>query len=143
MPQHPILSLASPASLALHGSPISICNPSPDLGSNDVGFRQNKAWAGNPRGLPTASAASGLFATPNLDQLVREGVSLSSHYTQPLCSPTRAALLTGRLSIHQRIGPDVIEISDPYGLPAAETLLPALLKRKANYSTHAIGKVRG
>jgi arylsulfatase A len=40
---------------------------------------------------------NGLVRTPNLDQLVAEGLCLTQHYSaSPVCSPARAALLTGR-----------------------------------------------
>ncbi len=36
-------------------------------------------------------------ATPNIDRLAREGLKLTSTYSQPTCTPTRSAILTGRL----------------------------------------------
>jgi arylsulfatase I/J len=36
--------------------------------------------------------------TPNLDELARSGARLEQFYAQPMCTPTRAALMTGRLS---------------------------------------------
>ena len=38
--------------------------------------------------------------TPNIDKLASEGVVLDSYYVQPICSPTRGALLSGRYPIH-------------------------------------------
>ena len=49
-----------------------------DLGWADVGFRGSK------------------IQTPNLDKLAAEGMQLNRFYTTPICSPTRAALMTGR-----------------------------------------------
>ena len=109
-----------------------------DLGFNDLGYTQNTATPINPTGAPTTSAAAGVLRTPTIDKLASEAVKLSSYYVQPLCSPTRATIMTGRYPQHTGIGPDVIEISEPYGLPARETLLPELLRAHGNYSTHAV-----
>ena len=49
-----------------------------DLGFNDVSWHNS------------------LVKTPHLESLARAGVILEQHYSQPVCSPTRAALLTGR-----------------------------------------------
>lgn len=38
-------------------------------------------------------------ATPNMDRLAREGLKLTSTYSQPTCTPTRSAILTGRLPV--------------------------------------------
>ena len=38
--------------------------------------------------------------TTNMDKLVSEGVILDNYYVQPICSPTRGALLTGMYPIH-------------------------------------------
>jgi arylsulfatase A-like enzyme len=51
-----------------------------DLGSGDVG------WHGGP------------YQTPHLDALAKEGVRLEQHYSLPVCSPTRSALLSGRFN---------------------------------------------
>uniref|UniRef100_UPI002867CF76 sulfatase-like hydrolase/transferase n=1 Tax=Sulfurovum sp. TaxID=1969726 RepID=UPI002867CF76 len=38
-------------------------------------------------------------ATPNIDKMAQEGLKLTSAYSQPTCTPTRAAILTGRLPV--------------------------------------------
>ena len=38
--------------------------------------------------------------TPNLQKLVDQGIVLENHYVQPICTPTRSALLTGYYPIH-------------------------------------------
>ncbi len=80
--------------------------------------------------------------TPHLDRLAKSGLRFTSGYvTHPFCSPTRAALMTGRYQ--QRFGHERNPFYDPSdrteGLPTAETLLPAHLVR-VGYSTGWIGK---
>mgnify|MGYP000680807774 CR=1 FL=1 len=111
-----------------------------DLGYNDLGFMQNSVTAINPKGLPTTSPAAGESRTPVLDRLSTESTVLSTYYVQPLCSPTRTTIMTGRYAQHTGIGPDVIVAYQPYGVPARERFLPEYLG--AAYSSHAIGKVR-
>lgn len=53
-----------------------------DLGWYDVGFH-------NPK-----------IQTPHIDKLAKDGVILDNYYVQPVCTPTRGALMTGRYPIH-------------------------------------------
>src|SRR5207245_6174673 len=65
------------------------------------------------------------YLTPNIDSLTTNGVSCSSGYvTHPFCSPSRAALITGRY--HQRFGHE--NRPDNGGLPLGELLLGQILK---------------
>lgn len=50
-------------------------------------------------GWADVSFNGGVIATPNIDRIVREGVRLDRFYVAPICSPTRAGLLTGRYPI--------------------------------------------
>lgn len=80
--------------------------------------------------------------TPNIDRLANTGMQFDNFYANcPVCSPTRAALLSGRYQ--DRVGvPGVIRThaQDSWGyLDPKATLLPSLLK-KANYHTAIIGK---
>ena len=80
--------------------------------------------------------------TPNIDSLVSDGIRLDSFYANcPVCSPTRAALLTGRYP--DMVGvPGVIRtyLSDNFGyLSPDAVILPEILKR-GSYDTVCIGK---
>ena len=90
-----------------------------DLGWSDVG------WHG------------GFGKTQHLDQLVRAGVELDRHYVQPVCTPTRVALLTGRYP--GRFGPHVIAPSNRRALPPGTATLASVLKT-AGYATFQAGK---
>jgi arylsulfatase A len=79
------------------------------------------------------------YGTPHLDRLAAEGVRLTDFYVaQPVCSASRAALLTGcypnRIGIHGALGP-----SSKFGLAAEETTLAELLKARG-YATAIFGK---
>ncbi len=76
--------------------------------------------------------------TPNIDKLAKEGAVLKSFYVQPVCSPTRAALMTGRYATHTGVY-NVVRPGAPWGLPLAERILPQALK-EAGYSTAICGK---
>jgi arylsulfatase A-like enzyme len=78
--------------------------------------------------------------TPNIDRLAREGVKLTDFYANgPVCTPTRAALMTGRYQ--QRVGLEwAISPGDKEpGLPVEEGSLARMLKR-AGYDTALLGK---
>ncbi|MBD0688230.1 arylsulfatase [Streptomyces sp. CBMA123] len=81
--------------------------------------------------------------TPTLDRLAATGVKLANYHTMPLCSPARAALLTG-LNPH-RVGYSFVANADPgfpgYGMEVAGDI-PTLaeLLHDAGYATYAVGK---
>ncbi len=91
-----------------------------DLGWNDVGYHGSE------------------IATPNIDRIAREGVELDRFYVQPTCSPTRAALMTGK-------SPARFGITKPFGknettgLPLDQTILPQHLA-KLGYQPLMVGK---
>jgi len=96
-----------------------------DLGYGDVGFN----------GCPD-------YATPNIDSIANNGILCTSGYvTHSFCSPSRAALLTGRYS--QRFGyenqPTVDSTNPRLGLPMDELPLSQMLK-SAGYVCGTIGK---
>lgn len=82
---------------------------------------------------------SQLIATPHLDRMAQEGVRYTDFYVaSPFCSPSRAALLTGRLPARCGV-PYVLFPSEHTGLPATEVTLAEVL-RSAGYATACVGK---
>lgn len=79
------------------------------------------------------------FKTPNIDRIAAAGVKLDQWYVQPLCSPTRAALLTGRYPMRHGLQVGVVRPWAPYGLPLEERTLAQSLK-EAGYETAISGK---
>src|SRR5262245_4152077 len=93
-----------------------------DLGWKDVGF----------------NGATDV-KTPNIDALAAGGAKFAQFYVQPMCTPTRAALMTGRYPFRYGLQTAVIPSVSAYGLDTAERLLPQSLK-EAGYKTAIIGK---
>jgi len=93
-----------------------------DLGWKDVGFHQAKD-----------------IKTPNLDKLAESGARLEQFYVQPMCTPTRAALMTGRYPLRYGLQTIVIPSKGTYGLATDEETLPQVLK-DAGYYTAMVGK---
>ena len=77
--------------------------------------------------------------TPHLDLLAKQGAILDQFYVQPVCSPTRAAFLTGRYPMRYGLQVSVVRPWADYGLPLEERLLPQVL-RDAGYETAIVGK---
>ena len=80
-----------------------------DLGWNDVGYHGSE------------------IKTPNIDRLAAEGVRLERFYACPICSPTRAGLMTGRWPLRFGIMRAVIPPWRKYGLPDDEETLAKML----------------
>ena len=77
------------------------------------------------------------MTTPNLDKLAKESTELQRFYVYPVCSPTRAALLTGQMP--RRFGiTTALNGNDP-GIPAGLSTIAGTLK-SAGYHTSLVGK---
>lgn len=76
--------------------------------------------------------------TPNINAFAQEGLSLMRMYTEPSCTPTRAAMLTGRHPV--RMGQAEVKVAlVGEGLPASEVTIAEILK-EVGYNTAHIGK---
>ncbi len=98
-----------------------------DMGYGDVGCFGAKA-----------------IRTPNIDRMAAEGLKLTSFYvTSPVCTPSRAALLTGRYAARMGAAQmrlaNVLFPTDKTGLPQAETTVARALKQRG-YATACVGK---
>lgn len=125
----------SPSPAAAHGAEfagLSAQEPRPepphivilladDLGWGDVGFHAGK------------------IPTPHLDALAGSGVRLEQFYVQPVCSPTRGALLTGRYPMRLGLQVGVVRPWAQHGLPGDERTLATALG-EAGYTTAICGK---
>jgi len=92
-----------------------------DLGWADVGFH------------------GGDIDTPSLDRLAAEGMELNRFYTTPICSPTRAALMTGRNPMRLGVAYGVILPWDTIGVHPDEHFMPQSFQA-AGYQTAMVGK---
>ena len=101
--------------------PNIVCIVADDLGWKDVGFHGSD------------------IQTPNLDKLAAAGARLEQYYVQPMCTPTRACLMTGRYPFRYGLQTAVILSTHTYGLPTDEWMLPQALK-EAGYRTAIVGK---
>jgi arylsulfatase B len=94
-----------------------------DLGIADVGFNGGKT-----------------IATPNLDQFTASGINLTDFRACPMCSPTRAGLLTGRWPSRFGMMRAVVPPWSSYGLPQEENTLPELLAPAGYEQRGIVGK---
>jgi arylsulfatase A len=79
------------------------------------------------------------IATPNIDSLARDGMRFTHFYSgNPVCSPSRAALLTGRYCVRAGV-PLVLFPRDKEGMPTSEITMANVLKN-AGYATQVVGK---
>mmetsp|Transcript_50083 Transcript_50083/g.44892 ORF Transcript_50083/g.44892 Transcript_50083/m.44892 type:complete len:618 (-) Transcript_50083:78-1931(-) len=118
---------------------LAVANAAPPLGflpniiifyADDYGWGDMESY-GHPMSI-----------TPNLDRLAKEGTKLTAFYSSsPVCSPSRAALLTGRFQTRTGIWPGVFNADSVGGLPESEITIAKFLKMNGlNYRTAIVGK---
>ena len=105
-----LLALFAALPLAKAAKPNILIIVADDLGYADVGFNGGT-----------------IIATPNLDRLAATGINLTNFRVCPICSPTRAGLLTGRWPHRFGMMRSVVPPWSNYGLPPGEKTLPELL----------------
>ena len=88
-------------------------------------------------GMPGLDVIRG-YGTPNINKLAQSGMSLQRMYTEPSCTPTRVAFLTGRHPIRTGLNEAKVTLVGE-GLPAEEVTIAEVL-REAGYSTSHVGK---
>ena len=102
--------------------------------TDDLGWSQLSA----PMDPRLKTSMSSYLETPNINQLATEGLSLMRMYTEPSCTPTRAALLTGRHPVRTGIKEVKVALVGE-GLGANEVTIAEVLS-KAGYATSHVGK---
>lgn len=109
-------------SLVTHGAdrPNVLILMADDLGWNDVGYHGSE------------------ISTPNIDQIAQAGIELDRFYTQPSCSPTRAALMTGKSPASLGVIRPISKNSN-VSLPLEEKLMPEYLA-DLGYQSFLVGK---
>lgn len=88
-------------------------------------------------GIPELNAVRGI-QTPNINDFSDEAMRMVRMYTEPSCTPTRVAQMTGRLPVRMGMGNTQVDIAG-FGLPGSEVTLAEVLKQ-AGYATSHVGK---
>jgi arylsulfatase A-like enzyme len=96
---------------------------------DDIGF--------GDLGSPTLNMIRG-YETPSINQFAKDGMRLARMYTEPSCTPTRVAFMTGRQPHRNGMGNTAVDISG-FGLAAKEVTVAEILSEKG-YNTAHIGK---
>ena len=83
------------------------------------------------------------FAAPGLASLAAQGIKMTNYYAQELCTPSRAALLTGRYPVSMGMQYGTVLASKPWGMPLDETtiaegrhtcsIFPPLLSQRSDH----------
>lgn len=112
----------STGSLFAESKPSVILIVADDLGYGDVGFHGSD------------------IQTPNLDRLAGEGARLEAFYSCPMCTPTRAGLMTGRYPIRYGLMRSVVPPQRDYGLDIEEETLADVFAMAGYQHRGIVGK---
>jgi arylsulfatase A-like enzyme len=96
---------------------------------DDIGF--------GDLGSPELNAIRG-YKTPSINEFARQGMRFARMYTEPSCTPTRVAFMTGRQPHRNGMGDTAVDIAG-FGLAAKEVTLAEVLS-EVGYNTVHIGK---
>ena len=119
---HAKMASAAPAAAESAKRPNIVLIVADDLGWSGVGYHD------------------GFVSTPNVDRIAREGVQLDRFYVSPMCSPTRAGLMTGRYALTLGMGRTVVRPWARFGLSPSERTLPEALGDVGYPNRGAFGK---
>ena len=96
---------------------------------DDIGF--------GDLGIPELNAIRG-YKTPNINEFAREGMRFARMYTEPSCTPTRVAFMTGRQPHRNGMGDTAVDIAG-FGLAGKEVTIAEVLSG-VGYNTAHVGK---
>ena len=96
---------------------------------DDIGF--------GDLGIPELNAIRG-YKTPNINEFAREGMRFARMYTEPSCTPTRVAFMTGRQPHRNGMGDTAVDIAG-FGLAGKEVTIAEVLS-EVGYNTAHVGK---
>ncbi|TMV09136.1 sulfatase [Ruegeria sediminis] len=88
-------------------------------------------------GIPELNAVRG-YSTPNINAFSDAAMRMARMYTEPSCTPTRVAQMTGRLPVRMGMGDTTVDIAG-FGLPEGEVTIAEILS-EAGYATVHVGK---
>ncbi|MDF1658630.1 MAG: arylsulfatase [Verrucomicrobiales bacterium] len=114
-----IISLAFLCAVSVHAQPNIIIVMPDDMGYGDIGATGNE-----------------VIRTPNLDRLATESAALTDFYVSPVCSPTRACLMTGRYNYRTRC----IDTFKGRSMMEPDEFTMAEMLKEAGYATGIFGK---
>ncbi len=141
MPAYPVQALD--LDVSEEDQAISVPGEMPQRLAAKPGAPNVLVWLMDDVGFAQVSSYGGLVETPNIDRVATAGLRYANFRSTPVCSSSRASLLTGRNPHTVHVGGHAM---GPRGLPGYDTLIPAEAGtvaenfRQAGYRTYALGK---